>query len=179
MLGDHKTCGLSQREYRTAKKLLKDFGLADFRTTNKGTIGWLTDTSIFDINLEGNDKPMTSKEQTSSTPETTNKNERIQERKENNPVLGWDDFWKQYPKKTEKKAAKIAWNKINPDKHLTEKIMAGLETAFLSEQWTKENGQYINKPAKWLNERLWENENFENDNTIDPALAKWKANQNG
>jgi|WetSurMetagenome_2_1015567.scaffolds.fasta_scaffold71170_3 hypothetical protein len=57
MIGDHKCIGLSQREYRTAKKHLEKYGFATFKTTSKGTIAKLIDSRIFDINATENDKP--------------------------------------------------------------------------------------------------------------------------
>ena len=56
LIGDHKECGLTQREYRTAKSWLKTCQFATFKATNKGTIAKLTGTSVFDINIEQPDK---------------------------------------------------------------------------------------------------------------------------
>jgi hypothetical protein len=52
MLGDHKSCGLSEQEYRTAKKQLSAAGLATFSATNKGTIATLCSSSVYNINAE-------------------------------------------------------------------------------------------------------------------------------
>jgi len=43
---------MSEKEYRTAKKILSELGLAAFKGTSKGTIATITNTSIFDINQE-------------------------------------------------------------------------------------------------------------------------------
>lgn len=51
-LGDHQNYGMSEKEYRTAKRVLEKLGLAAFKGANKGTVATLTSTSIFDINLE-------------------------------------------------------------------------------------------------------------------------------
>jgi hypothetical protein len=51
-LGDYSDYGMSRRQYRTAKEKLEKWGFATFKTTNKGTIATLTDTSIYDINIE-------------------------------------------------------------------------------------------------------------------------------
>ena len=57
MLGDHARYGMSEQEYRTAKAHLSKWGFATFRATNKGTIGKLMDTRLFDVlNIEGNDQ---------------------------------------------------------------------------------------------------------------------------
>ena len=52
LIGDYKACGLTRQEYRTTKNKLERIGLATFRTTNKGTIATILDTSIYDINIE-------------------------------------------------------------------------------------------------------------------------------
>ena len=51
-IGDYKTIGATQRQYRTAKQRLKEWNLATFKATNKGTIAKLTDARVFDINLQ-------------------------------------------------------------------------------------------------------------------------------
>lgn len=76
LIGDEKSYGASKRTYRTDKQFLKKNGLATFRSTNKGTIARIVDTSIFDINPEN----LTSKEapigHTIDIHKTTNKNDK-------------------------------------------------------------------------------------------------------
>ena len=55
LIGDYKSCGLSESEYRTAKRNLQKWELATFRSTNRGTIAKLTSTEVFDINCEHDD----------------------------------------------------------------------------------------------------------------------------
>jgi len=75
LIGDHKNCGLSMREYRTAKERLEKYRLATFQATNKGTIATLTDSRVFDVNIEQddnqNDKTKTNQRQSNDKPETT------------------------------------------------------------------------------------------------------------
>jgi hypothetical protein len=52
LVGDREKLGLSEQEYRTAKKKLQKWGLATFKPTNKGTIATLTSTNVYDINAE-------------------------------------------------------------------------------------------------------------------------------
>lgn len=52
LIGDHAACGLTRQEYRTAKRKIEKMGLASFKTTSKGTIATILDTSIYDINIE-------------------------------------------------------------------------------------------------------------------------------
>jgi len=50
LIGGHKACGLTRKEYRNAMIRLKRYGLADFKAANKGTIATLLDNRIYDIN---------------------------------------------------------------------------------------------------------------------------------
>lgn len=70
----------------------------------------------------------------------------------------FDEFWNSYPKKVGKQDAVRAWKKIKPDAVLMGKIISGLNAWKDSDQWNKEDGQYIPYPATWLNKRKWEDE---------------------
>ncbi len=89
--------------------------------------------------------------------------ERIDER--------FDLFWAAYPKKQNKGGAKKSWSKIKPTAELFEKIMAALELAKQSEQWRKDNGQFIPYPATWLNGERWEDDYSEVSIASSPAPA--------
>jgi len=69
-----------------------------------------------------------------------------------------DFFWPAYPKKRSKGQAEKAWVKLNPSEELFREIMAGVERAKASEEWQRENGQFIPYPATWLNAKGWEDE---------------------
>jgi len=49
LVGDHRSFGLSAKEYRTAKQRLGKYHLAAFKGTNKGTVATLLNTDVFDI----------------------------------------------------------------------------------------------------------------------------------
>ena len=70
-------------------------------------------------------------------------------------------FWQNYPKKKSKGQAEAKWGKIKPNEELFNTIMTGLEDAKLSEDWKKDNGQYIPHPSTWLNAKGWEDEAIE------------------
>jgi hypothetical protein len=55
LIGDNKTIGISNRQYRTAKVNLSKWHFSTFKETNKGTIATLLDSSIFDINSNQSD----------------------------------------------------------------------------------------------------------------------------
>ena len=70
-------------------------------------------------------------------------------------INGFEDFWKAYPNKKDKQKAKKAWLKHSPN--LT-KVLSALKAQKNSEQWKKDNGQFIPLPTTWLNGARWEDE---------------------
>jgi hypothetical protein len=70
----------------------------------------------------------------------------------------FDAFWQAYPKKVGKEAARKAWRKVRPSESLCSKIMDAVTAAKASEQWCKQNGQFIPNPATWLNQGRWDDE---------------------
>lgn len=51
-IGDQERCGLTSREYRTAKAQLSKWRLATFQGTSRGTIATLVPNGIYDISRE-------------------------------------------------------------------------------------------------------------------------------
>lgn len=76
-------------------------------------------------------------------------------------------FWSVYPRHVAKPNARKAFDKINPDDGLLETMIQAIEQQKRSDQWTRDNGQYIPHPATWLNQRRWEDET--------PAVSQKKA----
>jgi hypothetical protein len=70
-------------------------------------------------------------------------------------------FWKSYPKRKNKGQAEKSFKKVAPDEQLMERILTSIERAKKSEQWLKENGQFIPYPATWLSAKGWEDEDVE------------------
>lgn len=70
----------------------------------------------------------------------------------------FDEFWKVYPKKKNKVAAKQAFFKLMPDRETFVTILKAVHIAIRSYDWRKDNGQYIPYPSSWLNGRRWEDE---------------------
>lgn len=71
------------------------------------------------------------------------------------PMEGFDQFWKLYPKKKSLKDAKKAWAKLNPNSGLRQTLIAALAKHCASLDWIKANGQYIPNAATWLNGERW------------------------
>jgi len=61
-------------------------------------------------------------------------------------------FYQSYPKKKNKGDAEKAWKKHKPDINL---IMDAIAWQKTSQQWLKDNGQFIPYPASYLNSKLF------------------------
>lgn len=67
----------------------------------------------------------------------------------------FSQFWKSYPKKVGKGAAEKAWQKHKPNLAV---VLEAIEAHKKTDQWSKDNGQFIPHPATWLNQKRWEDE---------------------
>ena len=68
----------------------------------------------------------------------------------------FDAFWSAYPKKVGKGAAEKSFSKLSPS--LLPQMLSAIDTQKKSDQWAKDNGQFIPNPTTWLNQRRWEDE---------------------
>lgn len=68
---------------------------------------------------------------------------------------GFNEFWFRYPKKVGKDAALKAWKKKKPR---IDDVMFALAWQINSDQWTKNDGQFIPNPATYLNQGRWMDE---------------------
>ena len=75
-------------------------------------------------------------------------------------IEAFDLFYAAYPNQKAPAVAKVAWLALAPGPALIIKIMAGLEAAKKSLDWTYPSGQlkpeFIQHPDKWLSARAWE-----------------------
>jgi hypothetical protein len=67
-------------------------------------------------------------------------------------------FWSAYPKKVAKGEARKAWEKLKPNPELVEKMLQTLSWQTESDQWRRDDGQYIPNPASWLRGERWDDE---------------------
>jgi hypothetical protein len=82
-------------------------------------------------------------------------------------AAGFDEFWKNYPRAKNKKAALKAWNKLEPSQELRATIQQAIVSQSGSKQWQKDNGEFIPHPASWLNGERW-------DDVLEPANSPIK-----
>ena len=116
-------------------------------------------------NIGTNNEPIMNHERTNREPivNLNNKDKNSKEGKEYNkppisPIGDFDIFWKAYPKKIGKGAALKAWKNIKPLKGTINEITGALKWQITSNQWLKDNGQFIPNPATYLNQKRWEDE---------------------
>lgn len=173
LIGDYGSCGLTEQEYRTAKRNLEKWGFITTRSTNRGTIAKLVNSTVFDINIQGgNDQPngqATDNQRAVNGQATTNKNlKKDKKGKKERKHLehfsndfqgnGFERFWEAYPRKKSKGQAERAWKSIGPDQVLIGRISSALDIAKTSVDWSRDGGRYIPYPATWLRARGWEDE---------------------
>ena len=68
---------------------------------------------------------------------------------------GFNQFYEAYPKKVGRDAALKAWEKVKPP---IDDVIYSLAWQKQSEQWSKNNGQYIPNPSTYLNQGRWKDE---------------------
>lgn len=70
----------------------------------------------------------------------------------------FETFWKAYPKKLNRAKALTWFEKHLPDDETFNTIMIKLEMFKNTDQWQKDNGQFIPYATTWLNQKRWEDE---------------------
>lgn len=101
------------------------------------------------------DEPPSENTQGSNTPMSNTK--RIKDLRAPGPEAeaAFEQFWKLYPKKKNRKEALKAWNKLKPDTELRATMIAALGKHSVSRDWTKDHGQYIPMASTWINGERW------------------------
>ena len=66
------------------------------------------------------------------------------------------DFWADYPRKKSKGDAEKAWKQLKMNDDFMEKVMLGLTRCKRSNDWLKDDGQFIPYPATWIRAKGWE-----------------------
>lgn len=68
------------------------------------------------------------------------------------------EFWSSYPKKVGKGSAYKIFSRLKLTKKEKNAILTALDWQKKSDQWVRDNGQFIPYPATYLNQRRWEDE---------------------
>lgn len=83
--------------------------------------------------------------------------EEVQQGTDSTALTDFESFWKTYPKKVGKKAARKAWDKATDRPDLAD-ILTALDKQKQTPDWSKDNGQFIPHPTTWLNQGRWADE---------------------
>ncbi|MEG1492423.1 MAG: hypothetical protein RSA62_05940 [Oscillospiraceae bacterium] len=99
---------------------------------------------------------------------TVNGIDNIDSNRERDKVLGKEEtpfelFWKAYPFKSGREAARLEFEALPEELHET--IIKAVEQQKKWATWKEEGGKYIPKPAKWLSGGCWEDEPVFNPET--------------
>ena len=91
--------------------------------------------------------------------------------------MQFKDFYNRYPKKIKKKDVEKWFSKNKPSDELFDLIITSLDKFKNSQEWKKENGQYIPHPTTWLNQKRWEDENINQNNTLSALQRAWERSE--
>lgn len=92
-------------------------------------------------------------------------------------VAQFEQFWAVYPKKRAKAKAQEKFLELPRNKFDT--IMDALHKQKKSDEWTKENGQYIPMPTTYINQGRWEDQLTYNNNKTHDASKTPKTSSTG
>ena len=99
--------------------------------------------------------------------------------------MNFDDFWTAWPRSTRKggkSSCKAKWDKLKLDLQ-GDQIVKHVEWMKTTDQWRKNNGEFIPAPLVYLNQMRWDGAEIPemtvnlNVTFKDPALAKIEADR--
>lgn len=75
-----------------------------------------------------------------------------------NHSFAFDEFWAAYPRKEKRKEAERAWDELNPDPTLAERIIKNVQRRSQTFDWQKESCKYVPLAENYLRDQRWEDE---------------------
>lgn len=69
---------------------------------------------------------------------------------------GFEDFWREWPRKVDQGKARAAWAALSPTAELAAEIVGSVKRWAKTEEWGREAGRFIPKPGNWLRNRRWQ-----------------------
>lgn len=70
----------------------------------------------------------------------------------------FEQFWQAYPRKVGKGAAFKVWKRLNGIRPKIDELVQIIEQHKKTEQWRRNNGQFVPHPQTWLNQERWNDE---------------------
>jgi len=177
LLGNDKTYRLKNQKSDTRATTRQPLG-------NHSADEYVNKCNVMECNIKTIDHPKT----TTSLPlvdDTINElqNDTVNDTKNDVPkkavqnrISLFDEFWNNYPRKIGKQKC-ANWFRVHKvDKPLLDKMLNAINEQKQSEQWRRDNGQYIPHPYTWLNQGRWEDES-EIDLTAKPTEQQIEAQE--
>lgn len=170
-----KSVGLTEQQYRTAKKQLQKIELVSFRVARKltggvtsgVTVAKLLNSRVYDINIDEGNATVTPNQRQPNANLTSNKNDKNDKNdknKERSSLIndGFEHWWKDYPKKADKKNSftkfKFATKKLN-DEGVTDFV--NLITRDCKKRFVNTQKEFVPLPTTYLNGERWNDEIIE------------------
>lgn len=153
--GKHQNLDQLEAKKEYMRGYMKEYREKQMTLTCKTNSKTNSKTNVSQADKEGDLELRTKKENTSPiSPSkgdvTVDNPDLMQER--------FEQFWSAYPKKVGKGDARKKFLKLKPNQKLFDQILSAVEAAKKTEQWTKNNGQFVPNPATWLNQSRWEDD---------------------
>jgi len=164
--------GISIQNMRSCLKRLKKLHFATNKSTKSGRLITIINWGSYQPKEKKATKIVTVEQQRSNKGATPNKNERKKEKELYPPTF--IKFWEAYPKKKGKGAALKAYKNIKDPNPTLNDILLSLSVQIKTEEW--QNKKYIPYPATWLNQRRWEDEEYQEQTK--PKIPVFKVASN-
>jgi uncharacterized protein YdaU (DUF1376 family) len=107
------------------------------------------------VQQETNDRSTTVQPTINHKPITINHKPSLKPIRDKSLDNGFEEFWQAYPKKVGKDAAAKSWVKV---KARIDDVLPALAWQKESDQWRRNDGQFIPNPATYLNQGRWHDE---------------------
>ena len=155
-----KSVGLTEQQYRTAKKQLQKIELVSFRVARKltggvtsgVTVAKLLNSRVYDINIDEGNATVTPNQRQPNANLTSNKNDKNDKNDKKLTDDRFADFWNIYNKKDGAAKCKSKWNKLREsEKDLVFKVLPNYVLSTPDKQYRK-------NPLTWLNGEHWNDE---------------------
>jgi len=108
-----------------------------------------------EVQQESNDRSTTVQPTINHKPITINHKPSLKPIRDKSLDNGFEEFWQAYPKKVGKDAAAKSWTKT---KARIDDVLPALAWQKESDQWCRNDGQFIPNPATYLNQGRWQDE---------------------
>jgi len=157
--------GINRSKIERILKCFKNEHQIEQQTNNKFRIISICNWEKYQTSEQQNEPQVSSERATSEQQVSTyNKDKKVKKDKKDKNKIYTDDFlafYKAYPRKEGKSEAWKAWNKLNGNRPSMDEVLKAIEDQKNSKNWIKDGGQYIPQPAKWINQRRWEDQGIE------------------